>query len=203
MPAYRAESLIKTMILGRCRRQRMGLAVCSAAMFAATVASILAKVRNAEKDPQPLGGARPGVRVMRALRVSVRKAVVAWAGRGELDLSPGRDRLLRRSRDELTITGHSRGHGIERDHDTLKIERDAGRYGSGPESDQSDHLRWYYFQCAEPAVDDVQPDDHGQDDEHRLTRAWRRGGVEVAHASPSVGASDMVPSEFRKAASSD
>lgn len=194
MPSYRAESLIKTMILSRCRRQRMGLAVCSATMFAATVASILAKVRNAEKDPQPVTAGGP---VLRVLRVSVRKR----SGRGELDLGPGRDRLLRRAGDELSVTSHSSRDRLERNHDTLQVEHDAGSRGCCSESEQTDHLRWYYLECPQSAVDDVQSGEDAQDDEHRLTRAWRGGLVDVAHDPSPPVASSIVPSALRNAAS--
>lgn len=177
MPRYRADSLIKTMILNRCRRQRMGLAVCSAKLFASVIESILAKVRNAEKQPTPRRRDRGGLRV---LRVSLRR-VVAGSSRSELDLSPGRDRLIRGTGHELSVSGDPGRDGVGRHDLALQVEHDAGGQGSGPESHDADNLRWYYLECGQPTVDDVQPGEDGQDDEHRLTRTWNRGRSGVAH----------------------
>lgn len=196
MPSYKAESLIRTMILGRCRRQRMGLAVCSAKMFAGVIASILAKVRNAEKDPCLPRGKETGVQILRVTRVSLQQfvvarfsrqetpgavTVVARRGGSELDLGPGRDRLLGRAGDHLTVAGHPGRDGVRRYDDAVQIRHHASGDSRGPQRQQSDYFGGYDVQDAEPSVDDVQPGEYRENDEHRLTRAWRRGRVEVAH----------------------
>lgn len=193
MPRYRMETAIRNLILNRCRRQRMGLHVESAEDFAGRVAQLERRCWNAEKAPAP--GHRSGGKVLQVSRAKAirRKPAVPTVSSGsELDIGPGRDRLIRRPRYETAIASNSRGYRVRWHDSAAQIEADAGRYRRSAERDAAGDLNRDDLQRGEATVDNVHRREDGEHDEYRLTRAWRRG----AHGVALIAATIWLPAAF-------
>lgn len=177
MPRYKMESLIRTMILNRCRRLRLGLHVEPAADFAEAIEQIERRAHNAEKQPAPARG-RNGLLIDTAMATAqLERAAVAvrrWSGVGtQLDWRTGGD-VGSDPGHHLSVARDAAVDRIRRDYDALQVEPDTGGHGRGAERDQADDLDVQHLEHAEPASEDTERADHGERDPERFARAGHR-----------------------------
>lgn len=199
MPRYRMESLIRTMILNRCRRQRLGLRVESVELFAASITSLYARVENAEKRPTPWQGSGPlGLRIMvDRLKLSVSIVTAGRPPRSAAELAAS----VRRWSGRLNVNGSSGwylgtfgGHALtvarnadldrlRRRHLALDVVPEPEGDGRLAQDQHADDLGVQHLEHAETASEDAHcPDDRERDPE-RL--AGRRDRVIAGHRASS------------------
>lgn len=178
MPRHRMESLVRTIILNRCRRQRLGLWVESVETFAEMIAQLDRRVLNAEKQPAPATNQDGLLIFLDANRVTAQLeratlSVRRWAGRLDVDRSAG------------WYLGTFAGHAltVARDPDLDSVRRGDLVLDVVPEPvgdrrlsqhRDTDDLGIDDVEHAQTAGHDPHRTDHGERDPERLARAGHR-----------------------------